>query len=400
MRVSSKISDEEKNKMRLPEYKSKQVFAEYGLRVPRGGVASKPEEAGEIARELGVPVAVKAQVLVGGRGHAGGIKFADNAVDAERVAGEILGGVLRRQDVDKVLVEEKVQIEREFYASVTLDYTNKCPVVIVSSEGGVDIEATARDNADAIVKELVNNQLGLTDYQARRIAKKVGLEGREMRQFAGVIQALFKIIHEYDASLVEINPLVLTTEKELIAADAKIILDDGAYFRHRELYKGLVEEKRLPSEGVKLRKAQAESAEIPTYIELDGRIGVIADGAGTGMLTFDLVKDYGGKIETYCELGGKATPALIEEAMKIIVTNEKVRALLINLIGGLNRMDEMAEGIVAYVSQNKSMTSNVVVRMSGTMEQEGRELLEEHGITAYDNIYEAIERAIEISGGN
>ena len=400
MRVSSKISDEEKNEMRLPEYKSKQVFAEYGLRVPRGGVASNPEEAGEIAKELGVPVAVKAQVLVGGRGLAGGIRFADNAVDAEIVAGEILGGVLRRQDVDKVLVEEKVQIEREFYASVTLDYTNKCPVVIVSSEGGVDIEATARDNADAIVKELVNKHLGLTDYQARRIAKKVGLKGREMRQFAGVIQALFKIIHDYDASLVEINPLVLTTEKELIAADAKIILDDGAYFRHRELYKGLVEEKRLPSEGVKLRKAQAESAEIPTYIELDGQIGVIADGAGTGMLTFDLVKDYGGKIETYCELGGKATPALIEEAMKIIVTNEKVRALLINLIGGLNRMDEMAEGIVAYVSQNKSMISNVVVRMSGTMEQEGRELLEDHGITAYDNIYEAIERAIEISGGN
>jgi len=386
--------------MRLPEYKSKQVFAEYGLRVPRGGVASNPEEAGEIAKELGVPVAVKAQVLVGGRGLAGGIRFADNAVDAEIVAGEILGGVLRRQDVDKVLVEEKVQIEREFYASVTLDYTNKCPVVIVSSEGGVDIEATARDNADAIVKELVNKHLGLTDYQARRIAKKVGLKGREMRQFAGVIQALFKIIHDYDASLVEINPLVLTTEKELIAADAKIILDDGAYFRHRELYKGLVEEKRLPSGGVKLRKAQAESAEIPTYIELDGQIGVIADGAGTGMLTFDLVKDYGGKIETYCELGGKATPALIEEAMKIIVTNEKIRALLINLIGGLNRMDEMAEGIVAYVSQNKSMISNVVVRMSGTMEQEGRELLEDHGITAYDNIYEAIERAIEISGGN
>ncbi len=386
--------------MRLPEYKSKQVFAEYGLKVPRGGVASNPEEAGEIARELNVPVAVKAQVLLGGRGLAGGIRFADNAVDAERVAYEILGGVLKRQDVDKVLVEEKVQIEREYYASVTLDYNNKCPVVIVSSEGGVDIEATARCNADAIVKELVDEQLGLTDYQARRIAKKVGLEGKEMRQFSGVIQALFRILHEYDASLVEINPLVLTTEKEFIAVDAKIILDDGAYFRHRELYAGFLEEKRLPPEGVKLRKALAENAEIPTYIELDGRIGIIADGAGTGMLTFDLVKDYGGKIETYCELGGKATPALIEETMKIMVSNEKVRAILINLIGGLNRMDEMAEGIVAYVSQNRAITQEVVVRMSGTMEQEGRAILKAQEITAYDNIYEAIERAIELSGGN
>ena len=386
--------------MRLSEYRAKQIFAENGLKVPRGRVASKPEEAGEIARELGVPVAVKAQVLVGGRGLAGGIRFAEDAGQAQIVAGEILGGVLKRQDVDKVLVEEKIRIEKEFYASVTLDYDNKCPVVIVSSEGGVDIEATARDNPNAIVKELVDNHLGLTDYQARRIAKKVGLGGREMRQFAGVVHSLNSILQGYDASLVEINPLVLTSEKEFVAADAKIILDDSAYFRHRSLYSELRAEKRMPEGGGKLRKALAENAEIPTYIELDGDMGIIADGAGTGMLTFDLVKDYGGEIMTYCELGGKATPELIEEAMKIVLSNENVVGLLINLIGGLNRMDEMAEGIAAYVSKSRPLKAEVVVRMSGTMEQEGRDILKSQGITAFDNIYEAIERAVEFSGGS
>lgn len=385
--------------MRLPEYISKRIFAEKGLKVPRGRVASTPEEAGRIAGELGIPVAVKAQVLVGGRGLAGGIRFAENAEQAQEIASEILGGVLRGRDVDRVLVEEKIQIDREYYASVTLDYDNRCPVVIVSSEGGVDIEATAREHPEAIVKELVDRQLGLTDYQARRIAKKIGLEGREMMQFAGVINSLHRIIHEYDASLVEINPLVLAGEQGFIAADAKIILDDSAHFRHRELYAELGADRRMPEGGGKLRKALAENAEIPTYIELEGSMGIIADGAGTGMLTFDLVKDHGGMIETYCELGGKATPALIEESMRIVLSNEDVRALLINLIGGLNRMDEMAEGIVAYVSEMRPVEAGVVVRMSGTMEQEGREILRSQGITAFDNIYEAIERAVELSGG-
>ena len=385
--------------MRLPEYASKRIFTEKGLRVPRGRVASTPEEAKRIAGELGVPVAVKAQVLVGGRGLAGGIRFAEDAEQAKEVAGEVLSEVIRGHDVDRVLVEEKIQIDREYYASVTLDYDNRCPVVIVSSEGGVDIEATAREHPDAIVRELVDRHLGLTDYQARRIAKKVGLEGREMMQFAGVISSLHLLIHEYDASLVEINPLVLSGERGFIAADVKIILDDSAYFRHQELYAGLEADRRMPESGGGLRKVLAERAEIPTYIELGGCIGIIADGAGTGMLTFDLVKDHGGEIETYCELGGKATPALIEEAMRIVLSHEKVRVLLINLIGGLNRMDEMAEGIVAYVSENRPVETEVVVRMSGTMEQEGREILRTQGITAYDNIYEAIERAVELSGG-
>ena len=386
--------------MRLTEYRAKEIFEKTGIKIPRGRVASNPEEARAISEELGVPVVIKAQVLVGGRGLAGGIKFADNPVEAQRIAGDILGGILKKLNVEKVLVEEKIPIEREYYASVTLDYESKYPVVIVSSMGGVDIEATASEHPEAIVKELVDNPLGLSDFQARRIAKKIGLRGSEMRQFAGIIGALYRILHDYDANLVEINPLALTTDKQFLAVDAKTILDESASFRHKVLYLKLETDKKMPTEGTKLRKALAEKAEISTYLELEGIIAVIADGAGTGMLTFDLVKDYGGRIENYCELGGKANPALIEEAMKIVLSNDKVHVLLINLIGGLNKMDEMAEGITSYVSKYKPVVAKIVVRMSGTLEQKGREILKSQGITAFDNIYEAIERTVELARGN
>jgi len=386
--------------MRLTEYRAKEIFEKTGIKTPRGQVASTPEEARAISEKLGVPVVIKAQVLVGGRGLAGGIKFADNPAEAQRIAGDVLGGILKKLNVEKVLVEEKIPIEREYYASVTLDYESKYPVVIVSSMGGVDIEATASEHPEAIVKELVDSPLGLRDFQVRRIAKRVGLRGSEMRHFAGIIGSLYRILHDYDANLVEINPLALTTDKQFLAVDAKIILDESASFRHKMLYLKLEADKKMPTEGTKLRKALAEKAEISTYLELEGNIAVIADGAGTGMLTFDLVKDYNGRIETYCELGGKANPALIEEAMKIVLSNDKVHVLLINLIGGLNKMDEMAEGITSYVSKYKPVVAKIVVRMSGTLEQKGREILKSQGITAFDNIYEAIERTVELARGN
>ena len=388
--------------MRLQEYQAKEVFSENGLRVPRGGVAYTPDEARNIAKDLGIPVALKTQVLVGGRGLAGGIKFADNPDEAHRMVSQILGSTLKSQDVNCVLVEEKVDIEKEFYLGVTIDYNEKSPVIIASQRGGVDIETTAIEHPEDIVKENVNSPLGLTDFQARRITKKVGLKGRDMRSFAAYVTSLFKILHRYDASLVEINPLAYSSEKQFVAADAKIILDDNAFFRNRELHSRFRIGKEMPQEeGVKLRKAQIERAEIPTYIELDGTLGIISDGAGTGMLTYDLTRDRGGAIGVYCELGGKATPALIEEAMNIVLSNGEIEVLLINLIGGLNRMDEMAEGITAHVSKKTSDAgAAIVVRMSGTLEEEGRTILNAAGVASYDNIYEAIEKAIELAGGN
>ncbi len=391
--------------MRLHEFQAKEMFAEYGITTPRGKVAHSPEEAGRIAAEIGAPVALKAQVLVGGRGLAGGIKFADDSDEAEEAASLILGESLRNEDVNFLLVEEKLDIETEYYLGVTIDYRRKCPVVIASSRGGMDIERIASEFPDQIIKEEIRPPLGLTDFQTRRIAKKAGVVGRNQRHFAATVKKLYSILRSVDATLVEINPLALTTDNQFIAADAKITLDDNASFRHRELYSRLKSVKKRPSEGKKLRKALAEEAEIPTYIELSGNLGIISDGAGTGMSTFDLTKDFGGKVEAYCELGGKATPDLIEKALEIIASNSEVTVILINLIGGLNRMDEMAQGIATFVAKRRErlegeMKPAIVVRMSGTLEDEGREILGNSGVTAFDNIYDAIERAVELAGGS
>ena len=219
-----------------------------------------------------------------------------------------------------------------------------------------------------------------------------------MLSFASILQSLFNILKKYDATLVEVNPLALTNEGSFLAVDAKITLDENASFRHSKLYNILKSEKSKPTDGSKLRKLLSENVEIPTYFELDGNIGIIADGAGTGMLTIDLIKDYGGKIESYCELGGKATPKLIEEAMNIVLSNEDVKVLLINLIGGLNRMDEMAKGIVSYIGiKEDKIKQEIIVRMSGTLEQEGRSILKSNNISSFDSIYDAIEKTVEFS---
>ena len=387
--------------MRLYEFQAKELFAQNEIPIPRGYVSYSPEEAREAVENLGVPVAVKAQVLIGGRGLAGGIRFADNPDETQKITVEMLGGSLKKVDINCVLVEEKIPIETEYYISITIDYQSKCPNVTASSEGGVKIERIATEHPDKIVKEKIDSLFGLTDFQARRIAKKVGLRGRNILSFGAIVKSLYKILYEYDANLVEINPLAFTPDNRFIAVDGKIILDDSAIFRHHKLFSELQAMKKITIEGTKLRKALAEKAGIPTYVELGGNMGIIADGAGTGMLTLDLTKDYGGEIESYCELGGRANPKLIEEAMNIILTNENVRVLLINLFGGLNRMDEMAKGITAYLKKKKSSRDvevpDIVIRMSGTLEEEGRKILSDMGLASYDNIYEAIERAVKLA---
>ncbi len=389
--------------MRLYEFQAKEIFAEHGINIPRGKLAYSSEEAGKIAADIGAPVALKAQVLVGGRGLAGGIMFANDSKEVEEISSQILGKSLKNEDVNCLLVEDKLDIEIEYYLGVTIDYKSKCPVVIASSRGGMDIESIASKYPDQIIKEQIRLPLGLTDFQTRRIAKKVGIVGKNQRKFAATVKKLYSILRAFDATLVEINPLVLTTDDQIIAADAKMTLDDNASFRHRELYSRLKSVETRPKEGKKLRKAMTEEAEIPTYIELSGNIGIISDGAGTGMCTFDLTRDFGGKIEAYCELGGRATPEIIEKAMDIVSSNEDVSILLINLIGGLNRMDEMAQGITSFVSKEKDRLGtigkpSIVVRMSGTLEDEGRRILGNAGVASYDNIYDAIEKAVELSG--
>jgi succinyl-CoA synthetase beta subunit len=386
--------------LRLYEFQAKRIFRENGITVPRGIKAESSDEVFEIVKEFGAPVIIKAQVLVGGRGLAGGIKSTEDPYEARKIADQLLGGTLKNEDITSVLIEKKVSIEKEYFAGALIDYQSKSSVILASSKGGVDIESIALENPKDIIMEKLDEKIGLTDFIARRVAKGVGLKGRAILSFARILQSIFSILKKYDATLVEVNPLVLTPEGTFVAVDAKITLDDNASFRHGELFTKLKAERPEPVKGSKRRKYQAENADIPTYIELDGNIGIISDGAGTGMLTLDLIKDYRGEIESYCELGGKATPKLIEEAMNILLSNEKVEVLLINLIGGLNRMDEMAQGIVAYnanIGKENSNEQEIVVRMSGTSEEEGRRILAGSGIISFDNIYDAIEKTIEIS---
>ena len=402
--------------MRLYEFQAKKIFEENGISIPKQMIAYSPIEARKIAEDFGKPVVIKAQVLVGGRGLAGGVKFAENPNEAEAMASEMLGGELKGENVNCVLIYEKVGIEKEYYAGVTIDYNSKKIVAIASSMGGVDIESVAVEHPSDIARDEINSTLGLTDYQARLIAKKVGLNGTRMLSFSKILKSLYKTLLKYDANLVEVNPLALTPEGSFIALDAKITLDDNASFRHRKLFEKLkyeIQASQTSVENSKLRKAQAEKAGIPTYIELGGNIGIIADGAGTGMLTLDLARELGGEVETYCELGGKATPELIEETMNVVSSNGDVRVILINLIGGLNRMDEMAEGIKSYMSKEKKRLSvdyrnkdvvltfhgkpEIVVRMSGTLEEKGRKILGETEVESFDNIYDAINRTIELA---
>jgi len=388
--------------LRLYEFQAKKILEGHGIKTPRGRVAYSPEEAGEIAEELGVPVAVKAQVLVGGRGLKGGVKFAENPEGARISAAHILSGAFKEQTVNGVLVEERVQVEAEYFASVAIDYQNKCPLVMASSRGGVDIERIASEHPDEIVREGVAGTAGLTDFQARRIAKMAGLKGRSILLFGAILKSLYSVLLEYDAILVEVNPLVSTPSGSFAAVDAKIVLDDNASFRHRELFSELGANVKVPTEGPGLRRALAVEAGIPTYMELAGDIGIISDGAGTGMLTLDLTKDFGVEPGVYCELGGRITPKLIEEAMRIVLSNENIRVLLVNLFGGLNRMDEMAKGITSFLTeQNRRVVadrSEIVVRMSGTLEEEGRAILRGAGVESFDNIYDAIEKAAELAG--
>jgi succinyl-CoA synthetase beta subunit len=386
--------------LRLYEYQAKRIFADHGIKVPKGKNASSPLEVYEIVKEFEAPAIIKAQVLVGGRGLAGGIKFAQDANQAKEIANQLIGGTIKNEDIHTVLVEENVSIKRELFAGALIDYQTKTPVLIASREGGVDIESIAIEHPQDIIKEKVDSDIGLTDFMTRRIAKKIGLQGRSILTFGNILKSIYKILRKYDATLVEVNPLALTTEGDFIALDAKITLDDNAQYKHRELFSKLKSERPIPSKGAKYRKYLIEKAEIPTYIELDGNLSIIADGAGTGMLTLDLTKDYGGKIESYCELGGRVTPQLIEEAMKIVLSNKRVKVLLINLIGGLNRMDEMAQGITSFMTKRSSeedIEQEIVVRMSGTLEEEGRKILESEGISSFDNIYDAIENAVHLS---
>jgi succinyl-CoA synthetase beta subunit len=372
--------------MKLHEYQSKLIFARYGIPIPKGRVAATAEEARHIAEELGGRVVIKSQVLVGGRGKAGGIKLAKNPEEAEQLATQILEMEIKSLPVRKVLVDEAAAIESEIYFSITNDRARKKPVMIASSAGGVEIEEVAAQTPEKIVQIHIDPLLGLRDYQARDLAASIDLPRDQWKEFGRIALALWQIHHETDATLAEINPLVITKDKKLLALDGKMIIDDNALFRHPDL----AEMRDLDEEAPEETTARKYGL---SYIKLDGNIGCMVNGAGLAMTSMDIVKLFGGEPANFLDIGGGAGHEKVAAAMRIILSDPNVRAILLNIFGGITRCDEVARGILAAMDEVKPKIP-IVARLVGTNAEEGRKLLAEAKLITAETLVDAAQKAV------
>ncbi len=361
--------------MKIHEYQAKEILRRYGVVTPKGEVADTPAEARRISEELGGKSVVKAQIHAGGRGKGGGVKLAGSPAEAEQVAGEILGMQLvtpqtgsEGQRVNKVLVEEQQAIASELYLAVLLDRDLSMPIVMASSAGGMDIEEVAADTPEAIIKEAFDPHLGLLPFQARSVAQRLGLEGKTARQAAKLIMALAKAYLATDASLAEINPLMVSADGDVLALDAKMDFDDNALFRHKDIaaMRDEAEENSLEVEASKFGLS---------YIKLDGSIGCMVNGAGLAMATMDIIKLYGEEPANFLDVGGSASEATVQNAFRIIISDPSVKVVLINIFGGIARTDRIARGVVAAIEELGGVQIPVVVRLEGTNVKQGREVL-------------------------
>jgi succinyl-CoA synthetase beta subunit len=377
--------------LKLFEYEAKQAFSKYNIPVPNGILAETPEQAGQAAVKLKPPYVVKAQLLVGGRGKAGGIQTANSAQEAETVAGKLLGTTIKGFPVKQVLIEEKKSAHRELYLAVTVDRQNRCYVVLASEAGGVDIEETADQNPGSINKALIDPKLGLRSFHSAALAKQLGYSGDQLLALLGIIQKLYRVGLDFDAELAEINPLSETLSGEFVALDARITIDDNALFRHPEYAKRETQE--LTAQETSALKHNL------SYVKLDGDIGVIGNGAGLLMATLDLLSIFGGKPADFLDLGGGAEPARITAAAKFVLLDPDTKAVLINVLGGITRCDDVAKGIVQAVSETGSKKP-LVVRLIGTNEKEAKSILADAGISSYESMEEAARRAVAfVKGG-
>ncbi len=376
--------------MKIHEYQAKQIFAEGGIPVPPGDMATTSLEAIAIAQRVGKPVMVKAQVHVGGRGKAGGIKYAENAEAAKVLAQSILGMDIKGLTVKKVLVTAAEDIITESYVGIILDRTTKQPVIMVSPAGGVDIEEVAAKTPEKIFKLYVDPVLGLKSYQARNLAYKLYRDISQVRQATDIIMKLYEVFWKVDASLAEINPLITNPSGEVIALDAKINIDDNGLFRQREVAAMRDPDAEEPAE------VQAREADL-SYIKLDGNIGCIVNGAGLAMATMDLVKRYGGQPANFLDIGGSSSPQKVVTAMNIILSDSNVEAILINIFGGITRCDDVANGIVTAFRELKPSIP-VVVRLTGTNERKAADILKSVNLPFADTLDNVVKKAIELAG--
>jgi len=372
--------------MKLHEYQSKQIFARYGIPIPKGQVAATATEARQIAEELGGRVVIKSQVLVGGRGKAGGVRVAKSPKEAEEAATQILGMEIRGLPVRKVLVDEAANIDQEIYLGITNDRTTRRPVMMASAAGGVEIEEVARTTPEKIIKVYIDPLLGLRDYQARDVALGIDLPREHWKPFGEICLALWRAFVDSDATLAEINPLVITKEKALLALDGKMLVDDNALFRHTDL----AEMRDVDEEATAETEARKYGL---SFIKLDGQIGCMVNGAGLAMTTMDIVKLFGGEPANFLDIGGGAGADKVAAALRIILADKNVKVILFNVFGGITRCDEVAKGILAALKEVQP-TIPMVVRLVGTNAEEGRKLLADAKMITADTLADAARKAV------
>lgn len=366
--------------MKIHEYQAKDIFKRNGIPVPQSQVVKTPGEAEKAAESINKPIALKSQVLVGGRGKAGGIKFADNPSQAYQVAEELLGSKIKGEIVEMVLVEEMLDIQSEFYVSVAVDRAVKKPLIMASINGGVDIEEVARQNPEKIVKKHLNPLDEFMPYEARDIARKMGLPTNLISKAGGFIWKLYQVFQNYDANIAEINPLVLTKEG-LIAADAKLDIDDDSLYRHGDISN--------------LRKEPKDEF---AYVELEGDIAVIGNGAGLTLTGMDLLKLYGGEPATFLDIGGGASQENISRALNMVINNPNVKVVFLNVLGGITRADDVAKGVITVLDSLKRKLP-LVIRLTGTNEEEGQRILRESNVSYETSMEAAAQKAVEICQG-
>jgi len=359
------------------EYSAKDIFKRENIPVPSSYLANNIDEAKEIAQKINKPVALKSQVLIGGRGKAGGIKFADNPDEVHSIANELLGIKIKGETVKKILIEEKVDIQSEFYISVIMDRSAKKPLIMASSEGGMDIEEVARNHPDKIVKYHVNPLNEFMPYEARDIAIKMGIPNDLISKMGGFIWKLYNLFCKYDASIAEINPLVLTPDG-LIAADAKLEIDDDSLWRHKEFSK--------------LDEAKKDEF---AFVKLDGDIAVIGNGAGLTLTGMDMINLYGGKPATFLDIGGGASVEIIERAINLVISEPNVKVIFLNVLGGITRADDVANGVINALN-HADRKVHLVIRLTGTNEEEGQRILTEAGIPYEVSMEAAAKKAVEL----
>jgi succinyl-CoA synthetase beta subunit len=378
--------------MKIHEYQAKGIFSRYRIPVTNEVVCYTVVEAVAAAEDLGLPVVVKAQVLAGGRGKAGGVKLARTKEEVPEIAGKILGMDIKGYTVEKILVAQGVKFSSEFYVGLTIDRNSKSVIFMASSEGGVEIEEVAKENPGAIHKFIIDPDLGMTPFLARKIAFALFTDFNLVKQGADLFQKLYRIFMETDSSLVEINPLVITEDGKLLALDGKMNFDDNALFRQ-----SAIEALNEPTED-ELKEIDAKGKGL-TYIRLDGSIGCMVNGAGLAMATLDLIKYFGGEPANFLDIGGSSNPQKVIDAMNLILSDKNVKVVMINIFGGITRCDDVARGLIIALDKIK-VEVPIVVRLSGTNSVEGLEILRQANLPIVETMSQAAQKAIELCAKN